>query len=179
VFSTLHTIDAAETLARMIEFFPAAKQPQIRSILAGVLRGVVSQRLLPRVSGGRVGAFEVMVTNARIADLIRENKAEDISEAIAEGAFFHMQTFQQALIDLVLRGEVDQEIAANAATNRHDFLVALESAAKRQRAADAQAEAEMEAAAEADQHENGVVALEPELAGEEALSLRVVRPAEG
>jgi twitching motility protein PilT len=180
VFSTLHTIDAAETLARMIEFFPAAKQPQIRSILAGVLRGVVSQRLLPRVSGGRVGAFEVMVTNARIADLIRENKAEDISEAIAEGAFFHMQTFQQALIDLVLRGEVDQEIAANAATNRHDFLVALESAAKRQRAdAQAQAEAEKEAVAEAEQHENGVVALEPELAGEEALSLRVVRPAEG
>jgi twitching motility protein PilT len=180
VFSTLHTIDAAETLARMIEFFPAAKQPQIRSILAGVLRGVVSQRLLPRVNGGRVGAFEVMVTNARIADLIRENKAEDISEAIAEGAFFHMQTFQQALIDLVLRGEVDQEIAANAATNRHDFLVALESAAKHQRAADAQAQAEAgkEAAAEAEQ-ENGVVALEPELAGEEALSLRVVRPAEG
>jgi twitching motility protein PilT len=179
VFSTLHTIDAAETLARMIEFFPAAKQPQIRSILAGVLRGVVSQRLLPRVSGGRVGAFEVMVTNARIADLIRENKAEDISEAIAEGAFFHMQTFQQALIDLVLRGEVDQEIAANAATNRHDFLVALESAAKRQRAADAQAQAEAAKEAAAEQQENGVVALEPELAGEDALSLRVVRPAEG
>jgi twitching motility protein PilT len=179
VFSTLHTIDAAETLARMIEFFPAAKQPQIRSILAGVLRGVVSQRLLPRVSGGRVGAFEVMVTNARIADLIRENKAEDISEAIAEGAFFHMQTFQQALIDLVLRGEVDQEIAANAATNRHDFLVALESAAKRQRAADAQAQSKAEKEAEAEQQENGVVALEPGLAGEEALSLRVVRPAEG
>src|SRR5215218_723071 len=168
VVSTLHTIDAAETLARMIEFFPAAKQPQIRSILAGVLRGVVSQRLLPRVNGGRVGAFEVMVTNARIADLIRENRAEDIADAISEGAFFHMQTFEQALIDLVLRGEVDQEIAANAATNRHDFLVALESAAKRQRAADAQAQAEAgkEAAAEAEQ-ENGVVALEPELAGEE------------
>ena len=177
VFSTLHTIDAAETLARMIEFFPAAKQPQIRSILAGVLRGVVSQRLLPRVSGGRVGAFEVMVTNARIADLIRENKAEDISDAIAEGAFFHMQTFQQALIDLVLRGEVDQEIAANAATNRHDFLVALESAAKRQRAADAQAQAEEQDAAEQAEG-TGIVELEPELAGEEALSLRIVRPAE-
>jgi twitching motility protein PilT len=179
VFSTLHTIDAAETLGRMIEFFPAAKQPQIRSILAGVLRGVVSQRLLPRVSGGRVGAFEVMVTNARIADLIRENRSEDISEAIAEGAFFHMQTFQQALIDLVLRGEVDQEIGANAATNRHDFLVALESAAKRQRAADAEAQAEADKEAAAEQQESGVVALEPELAGEEALSLRVVRPAEG
>ena len=61
VFSTLHTIDAAETLGRLIEFFPAAKQPQIRSILAGTLRGVVSQRLLPRAGGGRMPAVEVMV----------------------------------------------------------------------------------------------------------------------
>jgi twitching motility protein PilT len=177
VFSTMHTIDAAETLARMIEFFPGIKQPQIRSILAGVLRGVVSQRLIPRLGGGRVGAFEVMVTNARIADLIRENKAEDISEAISEGAFFHMQTFQQALIDLVLRGAVDQEITANAATNRHDFLVALESASKRARAAQAEADAEAAAAAGVEPEPNGVVALEPEL-GQEELTLRVVRPAE-
>jgi twitching motility protein PilT len=176
VFSTLHTIDAAETLARMIEFFPGVKQAQIRSILAGVLRGVVSQRLLPRVGGGRVGAFEVMVTNARIADLIRENRAEDISDAISEGAFFHMQTFEQALIDLVLRGDVDQEIAANAATNRHDFLVALESAAKRQRAATAQAEAEETAEEEA--RENGIVQLEQQPGDEEPLQLRVVPAAE-
>jgi twitching motility protein PilT len=176
VFSTMHTIDAAETLARMIEFFPGVKQAQIRSILAGVLRGVVSQRLLPRVGGGRVGAFEVMVTNARIADLIRENRAEDISAAIAEGAFFHMQTFEQALIDLVLRGDVDQEIAANAATNRHDFLVALESAGKRQRAAASEAEAE--AAAEREARENGIVQLESELEGEEPLQLRVVPTAD-
>ena len=176
VFSTMHTIDAAETLARMIEFFPGIKQPQIRSILAGVLRGVVSQRLLPRIGGGRVGAFEVMVTNARIADLIRENKAEDISDAISEGAFFHMQTFEQALIDLVLRGDVDQEIAANAATNRHDFLVALESATKRQRAAAAQAEAE--AAAEEEARDNGIVELEPAPGETEPLQLRVVPSAE-
>jgi twitching motility protein PilT len=175
VLSTMHTVDAAETLGRMIEFFPGIKQPQIRSILAGVLRGVVSQRLLPRVNGGRVGAFEVMVTNARIADLIRENKAEDISEAISEGAFFHMQTFEQALIDLVLRGDVDQEIAANAATNRHDFLVALESASKRQRAAAAQAEAE---AAEEKACENGIVELEPAPGETEPLQLRVVPSAE-
>jgi twitching motility protein PilT len=177
VFSTMHTIDAAETLGRMIEFFPGIKQPQIRSILAGVLRGVVSQRLLPRVGGGRVGAFEVMVTNARIADLIRENRAEDISDAISEGAFFHMQTFEQALIDLVLRGDVDQEIAANAATNRHDFLVALESAAKRQRAAAAQAEAEAQAAAEKETPDNGIGELET-APGEEPLQLRVVQNAE-
>ena len=62
VFSTLHTIDAAETIGRMIEFFPPAKQQQIRSILAGTLRGVISQRLLPRADGGRVPSVEVMVT---------------------------------------------------------------------------------------------------------------------
>ena len=114
----------------MIEFFPPAKQQQIRSVLAGVLRGVVSQRLLPRVGGGRVAAVEVMVTNARIADLIRESRAEEIGDAVAEGAFFDMQTFQQALIEHVLAGVVDREVAANAATNTHDFLVALEHAEK-------------------------------------------------
>jgi twitching motility protein PilT len=134
VFSTMHTIDAAETIGRMIEFFPAEKQEQIRSIMAGVLRGVVSQRLLPRQEGGRVAAVEVMVTNSRIADLIREQKTEEITDAIEEGQFFDMQTFSQALIDLVLAGEIDREIAANAATNRHDFLVALEHALKRKAA---------------------------------------------
>jgi len=134
VFSTLHTIDAAETIGRMIEFFPADKQDQIRSILAGVLRGVVSQRLLPRKEGGRVAAVEVMITNSRIADLIRDRKTEEISDAIAEGQFFDMQTFAQALIELVVAGEVDREIAANASTNRHDFLVELDQALKRKAA---------------------------------------------
>jgi twitching motility protein PilT len=126
VLSTMHTVDAAETLGRLVEFFPEAKQQQIRSITAGVLRGVISQRLLPRVGGGRRPAIEVMITNARIADLIRENRSEEISDAIADGDFFQMQTFQQALIELVTSGEVETEVAANAAGNRHDFLVALE-----------------------------------------------------
>jgi twitching motility protein PilT len=134
VFSTLHTIDAAETLGRVVEFFPGIKQAQIRSILAGVLRGIVSQRLLPRKDGGRVAAVEVMVNNARIADLIRESKTEEIPDAIAEGAFFQMQTFEQALIDLVVAGDIDRETAASAATSQHDFLVALEHALKRQAA---------------------------------------------
>ena len=135
VLSTMHTIDAGETIGRMIEFFPAVKQDQIRSILAGVLRGVISQRLLPRKEGGgRVAAVEVMVNNARISDLIRDQKPEEITDAIAEGQFFDMQTFSQALIELVLAGEVDREVAANASTNRHDFLVALEQALKRQAA---------------------------------------------
>jgi twitching motility protein PilT len=135
VFSTMHTIDAGETIGRLIEFFPAVKQDQIRSILAGVLRGVISQRLLPRKEGGgRVAAVEVMLNNARVSDLIRDQKPEEITDAIAEGQFFDMQTFSQALIELVLAGEVDREVAANASTNRHDFLVALEQALKRQAA---------------------------------------------
>jgi twitching motility protein PilT len=134
VLSTLHTVDAAETLGRMIEFFPESKQQMIRSVMAGVLRGVISQRLLPRIDGGRVAAVEVMVNNNRIADLIRDNKPEAIDDAIDEGSYFDMQTFSQSLIELVVNDVVDQETAANAATNRHDFLVTLERALKQQRA---------------------------------------------
>ena len=157
VLSTLHTVDAAESCGRIIEFFPPEKQQVIRSILAGVLRGVVSQRLLPRVDGGRVPAVEVMVTNARIADLIREGRPDEITEAIADGEFFDMQTFAQALIELVLSGVVDRETAANAASNRHDFLVMLERAEKLARRDDADDAA---AAAEAD--------VEPEAAAADA-----------
>jgi twitching motility protein PilT len=130
VFSTLHTLDAAETIGRMVEFFPPEKQPQVVSILAGVLRGVVSQRLLPRVGGGRIPAVEVMVSNARIAELIREQRIDEIPDAIDDGEFFEMQSFTRALIQLVLASLVDRETAANAATNRHDFEVALDRAEK-------------------------------------------------
>jgi twitching motility protein PilT len=155
VLSTMHTVDAAETVGRLVEFFPAAKQPQIRTIAAGVLRGVISQRLLPKTDGGRVAAVEVMITNARIADLIRENRSEEISEAIAEGAFFEMQTFTQALIDLVVVGQIDRDVAGDAASNRHDFLIALEHELKRQ-AADA-------APAPGDEEVSAPVAPPPEL----------------
>jgi twitching motility protein PilT len=158
VFSTLHTIDAAETLGRMIEFFPAAKQPQIRSILAGTLRGVISQRLLPKAGGGRVPAIEVMVTNARIQDLIRENRPDEIVDAIEAGEFFEMQSFSQALIKLVVDGIVDRDVAANAASNKHDFLVALDHAEKEQRAEAREAQqAEEKASAEG----NSVVSFSP------------------
>ena len=161
VLSTLHTVDAAETLGRMIEFFPETKQQMIRSVMAGVLRGVISQRLLPRIDGGRVAAVEVMVTNTRIADLIRENQPESITDAIEEGAFFDMQTFSQSLIDLVVAGVVDQETAANAATNRHDFLVTLERALKQQRADVAAAQKQEEE----QQKQEAEAQPEPELPG--------------
>ena len=130
VFSTLHTIDAAESIGRMIEFFPPAKQQQIRSILAGTLRGVVSQRLIPSIAGGRVPAVEVMVSNARIKDLIRENRPDEITDAIDAGEYYEMQSFSNSLIALVLDGSIERGVAANYATNRHDFFVALESAEK-------------------------------------------------
>jgi twitching motility protein PilT len=130
VLSTLHTVDAAETIGRLVEFFPAVKQQMVRSILAGVLKGVVSQRLLPRIGGGRIAAVEVMIANDRIAELIRENKAEEIPDAIADGSFYDMRTLSDALIELVLDGLVEREVAANAAPNRHDFVLALSHAEK-------------------------------------------------
>jgi twitching motility protein PilT len=164
VLSTMHTVDATETVARMIEFFPEGKQQQIRSVMAGVLRGVVSQRLVPKKDGGRVAAVEVMVNNVRIADLIREDKAEQIVEAIEEGAFFDMQTFTKSLIELVVSGTVDKEVAANASTNRHDFLVTLDRSLKQQAADVLQA---AEEASRPDANELGI----PEL--------RIVQPLEG
>jgi twitching motility protein PilT len=178
VMSTLHTIDAAETVARMVEFFPPEKQEVIRAILAGVLRGVVSQRLLPKLDGGRVAAVEVMVMNARIADLIREGRADEITDAVAEGEFFQMQTFTQALIEHVLAGKVDAEIAANAATNRHDFLVSLEQAQKRQRAEQAAVAAEHAVAEQAAQPEPTAesLLLNPPDSADEGFTLRVAPP---
>jgi twitching motility protein PilT len=175
VFSTLHTVDAAETIGRFVEFFPEGKQQLVRSVLAGVLRGIVSQRLLPSSQGGRVAAVEVMVANARIADLIRENRPDEIPQAIAEGDFFHMQNFTQALIELVVTDRVDREIAANAASNRHDFLVALERAEKAQT---------VKAATEAGGDDDRPTTLRPSapapapVAAQPALGLRVA-PANG
>jgi twitching motility protein PilT len=140
VLSTLHTIDAAETIGRLVEFFPPAKQEMVRQILAGVLRGVISQRLLPRKDRGRIAAIEVMVNTARIADLIRDSKAEHITEAIEEGSFHLMQSFSQHLVQLVLDDEVDFETAAAAATNQHDFGIAIDQALRRKRVEEAEAE---------------------------------------
>ena len=136
VLSTMHTIDATETVGRLIEFFPPAKQFVIRQILAGVLRGVVSQRLLPKRDGGRLAAVEVMVNTARIADLIREpEKTEGLIEAIEEGGFHHMQSFSQHLVQLVLDEQVEFEVAATGATNRHDFEIAVQQAVRAKNAA--------------------------------------------
>jgi twitching motility protein PilT len=156
VLSTMHTIDATETVARIVEFFPAQKQLMVRTILAGVLRGVVSQRLLPKVGGGRVAAVEVMVNTARIADLIRDPaKTDGIADAIEDGDFHSMQSFSQHLVQLVLDELVELETAANAATNRHDFEIAVQQALRRKQAQSNGAPPPTEPAAEEPQQENG------------------------
>jgi twitching motility protein PilT len=160
VLSTMHTVDASETLGRLVEFFPAIKQPQVRSILAGVLKGVISQRLLPRVGGGRVAAVEVMVANSRIQELIRENKPEFVPEAIAEGAFFQMQTLTTALINLVVSGDVDEETAGAAAPNRHDFMIALGRALKEHAVRESEEARQEDEAEEATTEHEGLVRVE-------------------
>jgi twitching motility protein PilT len=184
VLSTMHTVDAAETIGRMIEFFPGPKQMMIRQILAGVLRGVVSQRLLPALGGGRIAAIEVMVNTARIADLIREpEKTDGILEAIEEGGFHHMQSFSQHLVRLVLEEKVDFETAAAAATNRHDFELAVQQALrlKQSAAATAAAAAEAEAAeagegAEAEAEVETLPPAEPGPEEDGSVTLRLAAP---
>ncbi len=108
VMSTLHTIDATETINRIIDFFPLHQQKQVRIMLAGTLRGIISQRLLPRADGqGRVPAVEVMVMTSRIRDFVLDpDQTSLIGQAIKEGEFYGMTTFDQALAE-PLRGGAD------------------------------------------------------------------------
>jgi twitching motility protein PilT len=157
VLSTMHTVDAAETIGRYVEFFPPAKHAMVRQILAGVLRGVISQRLVPRIGGGRVAAVEVMVNTARVADLIREGRTDEIGEAIEDGGFHHMQSFTGHLVQLVLDELVDLETAVNVASNRHDFEIAVQKALRRKKAAEqAAAPAEHDGEDAAPEEENEV-----------------------
>ena len=126
VVATMHTTDVAETVNRVIDFFPPHQQGQARVALASTLAGVVSQRLLPRKGGGRVAAIEIMVMNGRIRDLIlNPDKTHMMHEIVAESGFYGMQTFDQALLNLYKEGLVTLEDAKNAATNAHDFQIAL------------------------------------------------------
>ncbi len=129
VLSTLHTIDATETVNRIVDFFPPYQQQQIRVGLAGALKGILCQRLMPRTGGGRIPAIEVMINTGRTADLIVDPlRTAGIADIIREGAFYGMQTFDQALISLVMQGLVEIPEALDAASNRHDFQLALEQA---------------------------------------------------
>jgi twitching motility protein PilT len=129
VLSTLHTIDATETVNRIVDFFPPFQQQQIRMTLAGALTGMVCQRLVPRAGGGRVPALEVCVNTGRVAErIVDSEKTYEIEEVVADGSFYGMQTFGQALVTLVRDGVVTVEDAIEVASNRHDFELALQKA---------------------------------------------------
>ena len=130
VISTLHTLDATETINRLIDLFPATMQRQVRVSLAASLRGVLSQRLVTRADGsGRVPAVEVLVNTGRVAERILDPElTSTIPDVIAEGSFYGMQTFDQSLAELVKIGLVTVEDAADHASSRHDFMLALKQA---------------------------------------------------
>jgi twitching motility protein PilT len=134
VLSTLHTLDATETINRIIDFFPPHLQQQARVMLASTLRGAISQRLVPRIDReGRVAVSEVMVVTGRIQDLIlNPEETGRITEVIGEGDFYGMQTFDQALLGFVTEGLVSEEVAMVTASSPHDFKLML--AARGQRA---------------------------------------------
>jgi twitching motility protein PilT len=126
VMSTLHTIDAAETINRIISVFPPYQQKQIRLQLASVLRGIISMRLIPRADGnGRVPAVEVMVTTATIRECIVDHeKTRRIPELIAAGGSeYGMRTFDQSLIALYRTGLVSYEEALRWSSNPNDFAL--------------------------------------------------------
>jgi twitching motility protein PilT len=127
VLSTIHTVDAAESINRMLDFFPPHQHGQVRSMIAGTLKGVVSQRLVPAAVGGRLAACEVLMMTGRVRDAIRDTKAgADLSEIIADGNYYGMQTFDQALLAHVRAGRVRVEDALAASTSPHDFKLMLE-----------------------------------------------------
>ncbi len=127
VMSTLHTTNAQETVARIIDFFPPHEQKQVRLALAGALKGIICQRLVPRSDGqGRCVAMEVAVNTGRIAEAITDpDKTSSLQDIINEGSYYGMQTFDQHLTGLIRDGVVTLEDAMSAASNPHDLTVEL------------------------------------------------------
>jgi twitching motility protein PilT len=129
VLSTLHTVDATETVNRVIDFFPPYQQQQVRLALAGTLRGIICQRLVPTVDGGRTPGLEILINTGRIAERIADpDKTHEIKDVIQEGRFYGMVTFDQFLLELVQQGTVTVDDAFQAVSNRHDFELAMQQA---------------------------------------------------
>jgi len=127
VLSTLHTMDAKETINRLVNMFPGNEQNRIKLSLASVLQGVLSQRLVKRVDKGRVAAVEILVRNARIESLILEGRENEIVDAIKDGkGTYKTQTFDQALFDLYQSGIIEKKEAYLNATNRNDLKLQID-----------------------------------------------------
>ena len=126
VLGTLHTTDASQTVDRIIEIFPPSQQQQMRLQLSQVMEAVLSQALLPRIGGGRIAAFEIMIANSAVRNLIREGKTFELANAMQLGAKNGMQTLDQALTDLVRRGIVTQAEATMKSSNPERLKKALQ-----------------------------------------------------
>lgn len=126
VLSTLHTINASQSVERIINFFPPHQHQEIKNQLSNLLKGVISLRLLPLKNGsGRIPACETMLLTPTISRLIREGKIWEIPQFIEDGQIFGMQSFNQSLVRLVRDGLVSEETALEFTDNRDEFILAL------------------------------------------------------
>lgn len=128
VLSTLHTVDATETVSRIISFFPPYQHNQVRFQLSSVLKGIISMRLMPRADGkGRVPAAEVLVATSTAKDCILDSdKTKQLLNVIAQGKIHYgMQTFDQSIFDLYKMGMINYEEALRAASNPDDFILKI------------------------------------------------------
>jgi len=121
VFGTLHTSSAAKTIDRVVDVFPAAEKEMVRSMLSESLRAVISQTLLKRVGGGRIAAHEIMIGTPAIRNLIREGKIAQMYSAIQTGQAQGMQTLDQNLQELMMKGLITKEEARFKAVNKESF----------------------------------------------------------
>lgn len=126
VLSTLHTIDATETINRVIDFFPPYQQKQVRLMLGTTLKGIVSLRLIPSIQGGLVPAVEVLIMTGTIREYINDpDKTYMIRDAMEDGQYYGMQTFDQSLLTLYSGGKITLDDAVAMAHNAHDFKIKI------------------------------------------------------
>ena len=127
VLSTIHTVDATESINRMLDFFPPHQHGQARSMIAGTVKGVISQRLVPGADGGRVAVCEILRMTGRVRDMIVDPaQTGKLVEVITTGGYYGMQTFDQALFGHVKAGRVTFEDAMRVATSPHDFKLLMQ-----------------------------------------------------
>src|ERR1700691_2167093 len=132
VLSTIHTVDAPESINRMLDFFPPHQHGQARSMIAGTIKGVISQRLVPGADGGRVAVCEILRMTGRVRDMIVDpSQTGQLGEAISGGAYYGMQTFDQALFGHVKAGRVTFEDAMRVASSPHDFKLLMQADGRR------------------------------------------------
>jgi twitching motility protein PilT len=168
VLSTIHTVDATESINRMLDFFPTHQHQQARSMIAGTLKGVISQRLVPGAAGGRVAVCEILRTTGRVRDMILDPaQTGKLVEVIASGGYYGMQTFDQALFGHVKAGRVGFEDAMRVASSPHDFKLLMQ--------ADGRQGTTMDDVATAEQHRGPVEELPPLVEPSAAPALGAVR----